>query len=405
MVLAVSLAAGPQRHSPHSSSSKATSPFPPLCGVVGWARRGRQIRPQWHSPTTSLTLPPLAPSPLPPPPLPPHPPQTSLDFYYGRSWDIGRSSLIVWAMGAAPSKDTFWTTDNGNQSTTRGGCDKSGCPPDHTNAGAILHTMLTALSTGPVGFSDAPGETDAVLIGRTCDVKGNLLQPSKPLTAVDSTHDVTPGAAPSGYALITHTSVQGSVWLRLVVSHQMDPTVTPAFALRGLDIYPAFAAGETVAVTTWAQLQLCAQGPAGGPNCGGANVTPLVAPADPHTRIIPVPVPAKGEDVYTPTLTLLARVCPGSGNGVALFGELDKFATVSVQRFTSIACAADGVSATLEGAEGETVRLAWWAPKFGGAGAVAVGNVTFPGSAGGPGRSSTVCAAGADGGLVCGPAA
>ncbi len=80
--------------------------------------------------------------------------------------------------------------------------------------------MLAVLSTGPVGFSDAPGETDAALIMRTCDSAGNLLQPSKPLTAVDSTHDVTPGAAPAGYALSTYTAVGGSVWLHMVVSHQ-----------------------------------------------------------------------------------------------------------------------------------------------------------------------------------------
>ena len=32
--------------------------------------------------------------------------RVSYDFYYGGSWDIGRSSLIVWAMGSAPSKGT-----------------------------------------------------------------------------------------------------------------------------------------------------------------------------------------------------------------------------------------------------------------------------------------------------------
>jgi hypothetical protein len=88
----------------------------------------------------------------------------------------GTSSLLVWAAGGAPSKDTFWTTDNGNQSTTRGGCDKTGCPPDHSSAGAVLHTMLALFSTGPMGFSDAPGETDPALLARACDSNGTLLQ-------------------------------------------------------------------------------------------------------------------------------------------------------------------------------------------------------------------------------------
>ena len=39
--------------------------------------------------------------------------RVSFDFCYGRSWDIGESSLLVWALGAKPSKDTLWTSDNG----------------------------------------------------------------------------------------------------------------------------------------------------------------------------------------------------------------------------------------------------------------------------------------------------
>jgi hypothetical protein len=36
--------------------------------------------------------------------------RVSYDFYYGGSWDIGRSSLIVWAMGGAPSMDFMTRT-------------------------------------------------------------------------------------------------------------------------------------------------------------------------------------------------------------------------------------------------------------------------------------------------------
>jgi len=127
------------------------------------------------------------------------------------------------------AQDTFWTSDNGNQSTTRGGCDKTGCPPDHSNAGAVLHNMLALFSTGPMGFSDAPGETDAALLARSCDANGTLLQPSRPITSVDSTFDVTPGAAPQGYVLGTHTalfSAGGSseaVAAHFLLSHQVRP--------------------------------------------------------------------------------------------------------------------------------------------------------------------------------------
>lgn len=295
--------------------------------------------------------------------------RVSYDYYYGSSWDIGRSSLLVWAAGGAPSKDTFWTSDNGNQSTTRGGCDKTGCPPDHSSTAAILHTMLAVLSTGPVGFSDAPGETDRDLLMRTCDACGNLLQPSKPLTAVDSTHDVT-GNAPSGYVLITHTAVNSNIWLYMVVSHQMDPTKA-MFTLRNLDMYPTLSAGTTYGIVTWQNLQLCAPGLQSIASTNNCNVTTFTATADPHTSIIALPVPAKGEDPYTPTLTLIAPQC--SSSGTVFFGEMDKFASLSVQRFTSITCTSNGLSLSLSGLVGETIRVAWWNAING----VSVQNVTF----------------------------
>jgi hypothetical protein len=71
--------------------------------------------------------------------------------------------MLVWVLGANPSKDTFWTTDNqGVDSKALGGCPANGCPVDHSNATAPLHTMLALLSTGPVGFSDAVGQVSGL---------------------------------------------------------------------------------------------------------------------------------------------------------------------------------------------------------------------------------------------------
>ena len=44
---------------------------------------------------------------------------------------------------------------------------------------------LLVLHAGPVGFSDAVGQTNATLIRRTCNANGTLLKPSKPLTTID----------------------------------------------------------------------------------------------------------------------------------------------------------------------------------------------------------------------------
>lgn len=286
--------------------------------------------------------------------------RVSYDYYYGGSWDIGRSSLIVWAMGGAPSKDTFWTTDNGNQSTTRGGCDKTGCPPDHSTPAATLHTMLTVLSTGPVGFSDAPGETDAVLIGRTCNAAGTLLQPSKPITACDSTHDAA-GLAPAGFALNTYTAIGGVPWLHLLLTHQL----LKPFSVRALDLFPTLSPDSVYATSTWLELSSCTSGSV----CG---VTTFTAPADPHATIVTLPAVPKGQDKFYPTLTLFVPLC---SSGVALFGEVDKFATISVQRFPASAqCTPLGVQFHVAGVADESIRVAWWDSAKAG---VLFANVTF----------------------------
>ena len=284
-------------------------------------------------------------------------------------------------MGGAPSKDTFWTTDNGNQSTTRGACDKKGCPPDHSTPAATLHTMLTVLSTGPVGFSDAPGETDAVLIGRTCDANGTLLQPSKPLTACDSTHDAA-GAAPAGFCLSTYTAIGGTPWLHLLLTHQLSKP----FAVRALDLYPALSSGATYAVGEWDALRACSGG-------GACGVTTLVAPADAHATLRTLPAVAAGADPFYPTLTLFAPLCAPSG--LALFGEVDKIAAISVQRFPGAAqCTPGGLAFSLQGVAGEAIRLAWYDAA---AAALLTGNASF--AAGATRLDCSIAASG--GGLQC----
>jgi hypothetical protein len=84
----------------------------------------------------------------------------SFDFYYRRSWDIGESSLLVlWALGAVPSKDMLWTTDNE-------GTDIPGCPwsLDHKTPTAELHLVLSLMSTGPIEVSDTIGMANTSLL-------------------------------------------------------------------------------------------------------------------------------------------------------------------------------------------------------------------------------------------------
>ena len=69
--------------------------------------------------------------------------RVSFDFCYGHSYEIGESSMLVWALGAAPSKDTLWTTDNNKTETP--GCHWT---VDHEVFAAELHVVLALMSTG-----------------------------------------------------------------------------------------------------------------------------------------------------------------------------------------------------------------------------------------------------------------
>ena len=294
--------------------------------------------------------------------------RVSYDYYYGGSWNIGTSSMIVWAMGGAPSKDTFWTTDNGNQSTSRDACDKTGCPLDHSTPAAELHTMLTTLSTGPVGFSDAPGETDAVLLARTCDSKGNLLQPSRPIIAVDSTHDVAIGASPSGYVLGTHTDVAGVPALWILLAHQLTKTFVP----RALDVWPRLVPGAAHVSADLRLLRACAALGVTNATAATCGVAAFNAPTDVHDALpLNFPPTPNNTDPFTPIVTILVPVQSSTFN-IALLGEPEKITPISVQRFTNIACVAQQLSFTVSGQEGETTRFAALS-----GGSILFGDVTF----------------------------
>jgi hypothetical protein len=201
------------------------------------------------------------------------------------------------------------------------------------------------------------------------------VQPSRPITSVDSTHDVTPGAAPQGFVLGTHTdlytpsaldrssSATGQTWAaaHYLLSHQL----TADFTVRGIDIWPPLTPGASYVAVDWRTLQSCvANGLSPVAACG---VTPITAPADGRGPVLTLPRSPNGTDPFTPTLTLILPVCPASaqkaqlgssGLGAALIGELDKFATVSVQRFVSASCTPTGLAFVVVGQPGETLHLA-----------------------------------------------
>ena len=93
------------------------------------------------------------------------------------NWNIGAQSMMISALGLAPSKDGFWTTSS--QPGNPYGDEKyEPCPR--------IHAAVASLSTGPVQIADGIGYTDANLVMMTCMKNGRLLNPSLPATPIDS---------------------------------------------------------------------------------------------------------------------------------------------------------------------------------------------------------------------------
>ncbi|KAH9500570.1 hypothetical protein Btru_072295 [Bulinus truncatus] len=129
--------------------------------------------------------------------------RVSHDYTPGlRQWDIGITSMFADAVGLAPYKDTFWTT------TTQPGSPYV----NKTEPQPELQILLSTLSTGPVGPGDGIGFINLTVLMRCCDSNGQILQPSKPATAIDDqikrkAFGSYPG--PDGELYTTYTNISG----------------------------------------------------------------------------------------------------------------------------------------------------------------------------------------------------
>eukprot|EP01084_Bolivina_argentea_P025903 48162_1 len=104
--------------------------------------------------------------------------RASGDYAGSDNYNIGPGALLWSALDLKPSKDNFWTSLNeGPPHYHPSGSD------DHNST--EVHAMIAVFSCGPVGISDRSGWSNATLIMRLCNAEGRLLQPSRPITAMD----------------------------------------------------------------------------------------------------------------------------------------------------------------------------------------------------------------------------
>lgn len=291
--------------------------------------------------------------------------RASGDYHPGTDqFAIGLSSLFYWAIGVQPSKDDFWTTQYqpGNPYSDN---------PNEPNY--QLQVIITTLSTGPVGPSDAVGSTDPALLMQCCrHGDGLVLKADRPAINMDSTflaafaaqhvalrESVAVQAAPGSDQEVdlfdrdaimaraarkklggltiqevyhTYSLQAGMRWHYLLAISLPGP-----FTVNWADLGPALGGVSSYAVIDWF-------------NPGAAN-PPLLTPAAPFV------VPHGQGQPNAPAAAHSIRyyvLAPVLSNGWILLGEIHKVATMSAQRSSGMSVTANGFSLQVSTAAGET---------------------------------------------------
>jgi hypothetical protein len=254
--------------------------------------------------------------------------RASGDYHPGASnFDISQSSLFYWAIGVAPSKDDYWTTE------VQTGSPYSDNP---TEPNWQLQALVVGLSTGPNGPSDKIGATNASLVMSTVRGDGLTLQPDRPATTMDaafltlfqgqSVPDVrSTWCAHDGHALRWHS----------VLATQLSAP----FSFTASDLGPSGSA-TAYAVFDWFN-----------PSAGALAILPLPESGKSFTIPTGQGQPSAPATAHSVRYYIVAPELPG---GFWLFGEQGKVVTASHQRiYHFVQNAGDGFTATVIGSAGE----------------------------------------------------
>jgi hypothetical protein len=152
-------------------------------------------------------------------------------------WKMGYSSMLAWAIGLAPFKDNFWSSQSEPGSS---------CGTNAVEITPSLHNAASTFSAGPVSPGDGVGLSDVAQIMRACTASGLLLHPSRPMTAIDAqvVGDVFGAGAGrvQGNVYATYSAGSGMWWGHALAADLAQPyaltpsdfdSITSDIALRG----------------------------------------------------------------------------------------------------------------------------------------------------------------------------
>ena len=259
---------------------------------------------------------------------------------------LGANSLLAAALGARPMADVLWTIPL-----------QPGDPRwmGHSRPNIRHDLTIAVLSTGPVGFGDLVGDTDAALLRRAMRRDGVLLKPGFPSVRTDRYFTATGGAeiwtAPTGPAMSDDPRVDAransmavlekadgeanDTWWWVVLATNVDGNTAAGRPFSTSELWPT-PPQHVRFVVSMNDYHVAGQGngagppeTAGSPCIHGEKALSCLHLWDPAK---PLNVStASGEGVQRSFALLSAA--PVLPSGWALLGELDKIVPVSPQRF------------------------------------------------------------------------
>ncbi|KAL0489137.1 hypothetical protein AKO1_013847, partial [Acrasis kona] len=239
------------------------------------------------------------------------------------SWEIGRSSLLAWAVGLFPFKDVMVTTTN------QPGEKRYYTGPEKNPE---LQTIISALSNGPIGIGDKMGYHNKELIMSTCNNDGILLKSDRPALAIDRSY--LAANVKKGEIWETSSTVDGLQW-----SYLLAVNISSDFDVKMTDFYGA---------SDYKSKRLLVD-----------LITKGYQWFEPETQSIKLPKNIETKDHVLPFKYY--SLAPLLKNDIVLLGELSKKITVSKQRFRSIDVDQNGVRVTLITAPQEKVIVTFLA--------------------------------------------
>nr|XP_006815625.1 PREDICTED: uncharacterized protein LOC102804514 [Saccoglossus kowalevskii] len=248
--------------------------------------------------------------------------RASDDYHPGNDqWKIGLSSILHHAVGLAPYKDTMWTSSK-----------QPGDP--YTNGTELfteLQSVVSLLSSGPVGPGDKIGYMNKSLIMRSCNSDGLLLKPSKPATAIDPQiyRSALGSGGPDGEVWSTYSDIAAYrfgtlLWVNVKTSYPITPQQA-GFGQLGSS-YAFSDRNPAGTLVKFDEKNLLNQQKCGKDDFGLWHTTPEI------------PITA-------------------SNRSVLLLGELSKWVKMSPQRVIDIITYSADIVLTLQGGVGEHIEF------------------------------------------------